>query len=73
MTLCFHCKLTLRLWKADDNIWEEHARWNPKCQFVIMNKGEAFINEVKLKYAVVSLLECSLTMLTLKALYCFFI
>ena len=57
MTFCFHCNVALQFWKADDDVWAEHARWQPKCQFVKTNKGEAFINKVQRRYAMVSALQ----------------
>ncbi|XP_077525651.1 putative inhibitor of apoptosis isoform X6 [Haemaphysalis longicornis] len=44
-TKCFHCDGGLCNWDASDDPWEEHARWFPRCQFVLLNKGEAFIEQ----------------------------
>lgn len=44
-TKCFHCDGGLCNWEPGDNPWEEHARWFPKCQFVLLSKGEAFVRE----------------------------
>ena len=49
--------MALRLWKADDDAWEEHARWQPLCGFVRQKKGDAFIQSIKEKYATVSSFE----------------
>lgn len=43
---CFYCGGGLRNWEARDDPWAEHARWFPKCTFVILNKGEGFIKNV---------------------------
>ncbi|KAH9382276.1 hypothetical protein HPB48_013541 [Haemaphysalis longicornis] len=44
-TQCFHCGGVLCNWDASDDPWEEHARWFPRCQFVLLSKGEAFIEK----------------------------
>lgn len=51
VTRCFFCNVALRLWKADDDIWEEHARWQPNCGFVRLHKGEQFVENVRQKFA----------------------
>lgn len=44
-TKCFHCDGGLCNWDAADDPWEEHARWFPRCQFVLLSKGEAYIEQ----------------------------
>ncbi|VDI82130.1 baculoviral IAP repeat-containing protein 7/8 [Mytilus galloprovincialis] len=44
---CFFCGGGLRRWEEGDLPWTEHARWYPKCPFVIQCKGEKFIEEVQ--------------------------
>lgn len=44
-TKCFHCDGGLCNWDASDDPWEEHARWFPRCQFVLLSKGEAFVEQ----------------------------
>ncbi|KAH8246725.1 hypothetical protein KR038_008361 [Drosophila bunnanda] len=43
---CFHCNIGLRSWEKDDEPWHEHAKWSPKCQFVLLAKGPAYVKEV---------------------------
>ncbi|KAH8283633.1 hypothetical protein KR018_010235 [Drosophila ironensis] len=43
---CFHCNIGLRSWQKDDEPWQEHAKWSPKCQFVLLAKGPAYVQEV---------------------------
>ncbi|CAC5368147.1 BIRC7_8 [Mytilus coruscus] len=43
---CFFCGGGLRRWEEGDLPWTEHARWYPKCPFVIQCKGEKFIEDV---------------------------
>lgn len=44
---CFHCGNGLRNWESDDQPWNEHARWYPDCSFVILKKGQEFIDKVQ--------------------------
>ncbi|XP_050060136.1 death-associated inhibitor of apoptosis 2-like [Aphis gossypii] len=47
---CFFCGLVLQKWSNDDIPWVEHAKWNPKCIFVLLCKGNEFIENVKNEY-----------------------
>lgn len=42
---CFHCDGGLRDWEVTDDVWTEHARWFPKCEFVNLIRGRKFIQE----------------------------
>lgn len=44
-TICYHCGGGLRDWQEGDDPWEEHARWFSRCPFVIIKKGQEFVNE----------------------------
>uniref|UniRef100_A0A1L8DJN5 Putative apoptosis 2 inhibitor n=1 Tax=Nyssomyia neivai TaxID=330878 RepID=A0A1L8DJN5_9DIPT len=44
---CFQCDGGLKLWLAEDDPWCEHARWFPRCQFVQLIKGQAYIESVQ--------------------------
>lgn len=44
---CFHCGSGLRNWEIDDKPWEQHARWYPDCNFVLLSKGQEFIDKVR--------------------------
>ncbi|KAK3577415.1 hypothetical protein CHS0354_032262 [Potamilus streckersoni] len=35
---CFYCGGNLRNWERDDNIWLEHRRWFPQCEFARTNQ-----------------------------------
>lgn len=41
---CFHCDGGLRHWDPQDDPWTEHARWFPSCAYVLMVKGQDFVN-----------------------------
>lgn len=42
---CFHCDGGLQLWEKDDVPWLEHAKWFSDCGFVLLTKGQEFIEE----------------------------
>lgn len=45
-TICYYCGGGLKDWDEEkDNPWIEHARWFPKCPFVIVNRGQEFVEE----------------------------
>ena len=48
---CFCCNVGLSRWQAGDEAWEEHARWQPCCNYIIRVKGELYIRHIQQKYA----------------------
>lgn len=42
---CFHCDGGLRNWETTDDVWIEHAKWFPKCEFVNLVRGQEFIKQ----------------------------
>jgi len=53
---CFFCGLVLQKWMNDDIPWIEHAKWNPRCIFVLLCKGSEFIENVKNEYVKASII-----------------
>lgn len=51
---CFYCDMGLRHWEPNDDPWEEHARWYPRCSYMQTVKGESYIQEIQRKYGRVS-------------------
>ncbi|WAR13962.1 DIAP2-like protein [Mya arenaria] len=47
-TRCYWCGIGLRNWNREDDTWTEHARFSLDCNHVLINKGQEFINLVKL-------------------------
>lgn len=43
---CFYCNGGLRHWEEGDDVWVEHARWYPQCEFLRQTVGCAFIEVV---------------------------
>ncbi len=45
---CWYCGGGLAGWKPKEEPWTEHARWFPLCEYVLQQRGEAFVlNEVQ--------------------------
>ncbi|XP_050531940.1 putative inhibitor of apoptosis [Daktulosphaira vitifoliae] len=42
---CFCCSQVLRDWDDNDEPLTEHARWSPKCAWVLFKKGKIFIDK----------------------------
>lgn len=45
-TLCYHCGGGLKDWEPNDDPWEQHAKWFSKCYYLLMVKGQAYVNTV---------------------------
>jgi len=45
-TKCFQCGGGLKDWESNDDPFIEHAKWFPKCQFILNCKGKAFVDKV---------------------------
>ncbi|KAL5018673.1 hypothetical protein ScPMuIL_004395 [Solemya velum] len=44
---CFFCGGGLRNWEPKDIPWVEHARWYPRCAFLIQCQGLEFVQKVQ--------------------------
>uniref|UniRef100_H0XKP5 RING-type E3 ubiquitin transferase n=1 Tax=Otolemur garnettii TaxID=30611 RepID=H0XKP5_OTOGA len=40
----------LRYWEFGDDPWVEHAKWFPRCEFLIRMKGQGFVDEIQGRY-----------------------
>lgn len=49
-TLCYHCGGGLKDWEDNDDPWEQHALWFPKCNFLVLTKGQDFVDLVRNKF-----------------------
>ncbi|XP_012585345.1 PREDICTED: baculoviral IAP repeat-containing protein 2 isoform X1 [Condylura cristata] len=47
---CFCCDGGLRCWESGDDPWMEHAKWFPRCEFLIRMKGQEFVDEIQARY-----------------------
>ncbi|ABQ51959.1 iap-3 [Spodoptera litura granulovirus] len=45
-TKCFHCNGGLNHWQDDDVAWEQHAFWFSRCAYVLLIKGESYVDRV---------------------------
>jgi len=43
---CFHCGASFMEWKENDDPWEEHAKFQPNCELVLLKKGKAYVDRV---------------------------
>ncbi|XP_038633355.1 baculoviral IAP repeat-containing protein 7-like isoform X2 [Scyliorhinus canicula] len=44
---CFHCDGELRNWEVGDDPWMEHAKWFPRCEYVLQMKGRDYVNRTQ--------------------------
>ncbi|KAL5018677.1 hypothetical protein ScPMuIL_004399 [Solemya velum] len=44
---CFFCGGGLRDWEPQDIPWVEHARWYPRCAFLVQCQGKEFVQTVQ--------------------------
>ncbi|XP_022903791.1 death-associated inhibitor of apoptosis 2 [Onthophagus taurus] len=42
---CFHCDGGLNHWDPDDEPWSQHAHWFPRCCYILLMKGQEFIQQ----------------------------
>lgn len=43
---CFWCGLSLKSWEPEDDPWEEHTRFKPRCPWIMRCRGPFFIRKV---------------------------
>ncbi|XP_076810059.1 baculoviral IAP repeat-containing protein 7-like isoform X1 [Clavelina lepadiformis] len=43
---CWYCNGGLQNWDRDDNVWCEHAKWFPTCEFLLQRKGPDFVHRI---------------------------
>ncbi|KAM9178305.1 baculoviral IAP repeat-containing protein 7 [Mergus octosetaceus] len=48
---CFYCNESMRNWAVGDDPWREHAKWNPRCEFLLVSRGRGFVNSVQESFA----------------------
>jgi len=47
---CFCCGLILHNWERLDDPWIEHCRFSPRCLYVLLMKGNHYVQNVLSKY-----------------------
>ncbi|XP_062909862.1 baculoviral IAP repeat-containing protein 2 [Mobula hypostoma] len=47
---CFYCDGGLRSWEAGDDPWVEHAKWFPRCEYLLQEKGQTFVNQIQTRF-----------------------
>ncbi|KAM9589755.1 baculoviral IAP repeat-containing protein 7 [Trichechus inunguis] len=48
---CFFCCGGLQSWERGDDPWTEHAKWFPRCEFLLQSKGRGFVRSVQDSYS----------------------
>lgn len=56
---CFFCDGGLKGWDPTDQPWTEHARWFPKCSFLLLKKGQDFVQSCRRQSTTNELLSCA--------------
>lgn len=54
---CFHCGGVLQNWFAGDDPIEEHAKFFPKCRFILSTQGKTYIRFAQFRYFMIKLRE----------------
>ncbi|CAM5095569.1 unnamed protein product [Natator depressus] len=44
---CFYCDGSLRNWELGDDPWREHAKWFPRCEFLLQSRGRDFVSSIQ--------------------------
>lgn len=44
-TVCYYCGGGLKEWSDIDDPWKVHAQWFSKCPFVLVHKGQDFVDK----------------------------
>ena len=48
--ICFYCGRSLKIWKLNYNLWYEHAKWFPLCEYVLKKQSMGYVKDITLKY-----------------------
>ncbi|KAL1021579.1 hypothetical protein UPYG_G00015110 [Umbra pygmaea] len=44
---CFYCDGGLRNWETGDDPWQEHAKWFPRCDFLVQTRGRDYVSNIQ--------------------------
>uniref|UniRef100_A0A3Q3X926 Uncharacterized protein n=1 Tax=Mola mola TaxID=94237 RepID=A0A3Q3X926_MOLML len=47
---CFCCDGGLRCWESGDDPWVEHAKWFPRCEYLLQEKGQEFVLQIQARF-----------------------
>eukprot|EP00062_Callorhinchus_milii_P004742 gi/632943727/ref/XP_007887106.1/ PREDICTED: baculoviral IAP repeat-containing protein 7-like [Callorhinchus milii] len=48
---CFYCDGGLRNWESGDDPWMEHAKWFPRCDYLLQARGSEYVCSVQQLHA----------------------
>uniref|UniRef100_A0A4X2LMP8 RING-type E3 ubiquitin transferase n=1 Tax=Vombatus ursinus TaxID=29139 RepID=A0A4X2LMP8_VOMUR len=44
---CYYCDGGLRNWDRGDDPWREHAKWFPRCEFLLQSRGRDYVSRIQ--------------------------
>ncbi|KAG7248960.1 hypothetical protein CRUP_006594 [Coryphaenoides rupestris] len=44
---CYFCDGGLRNWEPGDDPWQEHAKWFPRCDFLLQSRGQGYVSNIQ--------------------------
>ncbi|XP_063064181.1 baculoviral IAP repeat-containing protein 7 isoform X1 [Engraulis encrasicolus] len=47
---CFFCDGGLRNWEPGDDPWQEHAKWFPRCEYLLQTRGREYVSNIQESY-----------------------
>ncbi|XP_064297372.1 baculoviral IAP repeat-containing protein 2 isoform X2 [Phalacrocorax carbo] len=47
---CFCCDGGLRCWESGDDPWIEHAKWFPRCEYLLRVRGGEFVSQIQARF-----------------------
>lgn len=47
---CFCCDGGLRCWESGDDPWIEHAKWFPRCEYLLLIKKQEFVDQIQARF-----------------------
>uniref|UniRef100_A0A8C4S8Z9 RING-type E3 ubiquitin transferase n=1 Tax=Erpetoichthys calabaricus TaxID=27687 RepID=A0A8C4S8Z9_ERPCA len=47
---CFCCDGGLRCWESGDDPWVEHAKWFPRCEYLLQERGQDFVHQIQARF-----------------------
>lgn len=48
-TICYYCGGGLKDWGDEDDPWEAHAQYFGRCPYLIMKKGQSFVDQIRVR------------------------
>uniref|UniRef100_A0A8C4S7A9 RING-type E3 ubiquitin transferase n=1 Tax=Erpetoichthys calabaricus TaxID=27687 RepID=A0A8C4S7A9_ERPCA len=55
---CFCCDGGLRCWESGDDPWVEHAKWFPRCEYLLQERGQDFVHQIQARFPLCRCVIC---------------